>query len=575
MTGTDWTWEGSGAFDDGRIESGMLRVNGILTSPVTVHAGTTLGGIGTINGDVLNKGVVAPGNSIGTLTINGDYSGDGGTLLIESELGDDASPSDKLVIGGGSATGATLMQVVNVGGAGGLTTGNGIPVVEAVNGGTTALDAFMLAGRVVTGPYEYALYRGGLDVGSEADWFLRSTAPPVPEPVSEPEPGVPDPPPPGEPVPPPGSPPPQPVPAPTAFPPLGPTTPDPTPPATPFPPVVPGQGVPPPTPGATPVVADVVPLYRVEVPTYAVVPPVAHHLAISTLGTFHERRGEQALLDDAGWLPAAWGRVFGQDAEMKWDGTVAPSFDGSVSGLQAGLDLFGGESAPDHHDRVGLFVAHASMDGDVKGQALGWNDLQVGEVDVDGTSLGAYWTHVGPNGWYLDGIVMGTWFDGASTSSTGESIDIDGTGVTASAEGGYPSALTPDWTLEPQAQIIWQQLSLDDQADSFSTVSFDSDDAVTGRLGLRLQGEFEAGAGRFQPYLKANLWHQFDSENRIVFAGTPITTENGGTALGLGGGVTANLSEPIALFATADYTFDVGGEEVRVLEGNIGLSVKW
>ena len=100
-----------------------------------------------------------------------------------------------------------------------------------------------------------------------------------------------------------------------------------------------------------------VPLYRVEVPAYAVVPPVAHHLAISTLGTFHERRGEQALLDGAGWLPAAWGRVFGQDAEMKWDGTVAPSFDGSVSGFQAGLDLFGGESASDHHDRAGLFVA--------------------------------------------------------------------------------------------------------------------------------------------------------------------------------------------------------------------------
>ena len=39
--------------------------------------------------------------------------------------------------------------------------------------------------------------------------------------------------------------------------------------------------------------------------------------------------------------------------------------------------------------------------------------------------------------------------------------------------------------------------------------------------------------------------------------------------------MTANLSEPIALFATADYTVDVGGEEVRVLEGNIGLSVKW
>ena len=65
----------------------------------------------------------------------------------------------------------------------------------------------------------------------------------------------------------------------------------------------------------------------------------------------------------------------------------------------------------------------------MKGQALGWNDLQVGDVDVNGTSLGGYWTHVGPNGWYLDGILMGTWFGGDATSSAGESIDIDGTGV--------------------------------------------------------------------------------------------------------------------------------------------------
>ena len=189
------------------------------------------------------------------------------------------------------------------------------------------------------------------------------------------------------------------------------------------------------------------------------------------------------------------------------------------------------------------------MDGDVKGQALGWNDLQVGEIDVDGTSLGAYWTHVGPNGWYLDGIVMGTWFDGDSTSSTGDSIDIDGTGMTASVEGGYPSALTPDWTIEPQAQLIWQHISLDDQADRFSTVTFDSDDAVIGRLGLRLQGDLEAGTGRFQPSSRRTSGTSFDGENRIVFAGTPIVTENGGTALGLGGGVTANLSDPIALFA--------------------------
>src|SRR5690606_9781878 len=130
----------------------------------------------------------------------------------------------------------------------------------------------------------------------------------------------------------------------------------------------------------------------------------------------------------------------------------------------------------------GLFIAHAGMDGDVKGQALGWNDLSVGGIDIGATSFGGYWTHIGPRGWYVDGIVMGTWFSGDATSRGNVGIDIDGTAITASLEGGYPFALTQNWTLEPQAQLIWNHLSLDTQADRFSSVSFDTDDVVTGRL---------------------------------------------------------------------------------------------
>ena len=48
----------------------------------------------------VNAGTVAPGNSIGTLTVAGDYTGNGGTLEIEAELGGDASPTDRLVVTG-------------------------------------------------------------------------------------------------------------------------------------------------------------------------------------------------------------------------------------------------------------------------------------------------------------------------------------------------------------------------------------------------------------------------------------------------------------------------------------------
>ncbi|WP_354489626.1 autotransporter family protein [Mesorhizobium robiniae] len=600
---------------DAGTNTGSLTVD----SSSTIFGGQANGGIAAFTAgqfaEVVNAGRIDLTNggdgATDTFTIAGNYTGEGGQIFLNTVLGDDTSASDKLVIDGGTASGTTGMNIINSGGTGDSTRQDGIMVVEAINNGTTDSGAFALNSRVAAGAYEYLLFKGGVSANTEDNWYLRSTlvtppAGPPPEPAPAPDPVEPQAPPPQaeepEIVPPPpaselpdtplpsegdgtteptdptppvdvSDPEPEPPPAPPPAEPAEPPPPPPAPPTTPAP--VPGPTATPPTPGATPVIADEVPLYRIEVPTYSVVPPVAHHLALSTLGTFHERRGEQILLHGGGYLPATWGRIFGQSTEMGWSGTVAPSFDGNLFGFQAGQDLFGRETDNGHFDRFGFFIGHANIDGDVKGQALGWNDLAVGDIDLGGTSFGGYWTHIGPQGWYVDAVLMGTWFDGDASSNSGESIDIDGTGVTASLEGGYPIALTDRWTLEPQGQIIWQHLSLDDSADSFSSVSFDSDDAVTGRVGFRLQGNYQTGASLIQPYLKANLWHNFSADQTILFDGDPITTELGGTSLEFGGGIVANLNEKLSLFATADYTTDIDGEETEIFEGNLGLSIKW
>lgn len=362
-------------------------------------------------------------------------------------------------------------------------------VIELTNGAMAAAGAFALNGRVAAGAHEYFLFKGGISAGTAENFYLRSTL--VTPPVVTPPVIVP------------------------------PVVIIPPPVTTPLPEVVtpdviivpPGPGATPPSEGATPVApevvvvpiagtptaVEVVPLYRVEVPTYSAVPPVAQYLALSSLGTFHERRGDQALLNGAGALPASWMRVFGQNAEFEWEGTVSPGFDGNLFGFQAGQDLFAWEGEGGHHDRVGLLVGYARTSGDIKGQALGWNNLSVGEIDVDATSIGGYWTHIGPNDWYLDAVLMGSWFDGDARSNGGTGIEIDGTGITASLEGGYPISLAEGWTLEPQAQLIWQHLSSDDQRDAFSAVNFDSDDAVTGRLGFRLQGDIPTETATLQP----------------------------------------------------------------------------
>jgi outer membrane autotransporter protein len=320
----------------------------------------------------------------------------------------------------------------------------------------------------------------------------------------------------------------------------------------------------------------VVPLYRPEVAAYTVVQPVAHELAMTMLGTFHDRRGEQSLLRGGGGvLPASWGRVLTQDSERKWGGTVDPSIDGDLHGFQLGQDLWGAERDSGHMDRFGAFFGYAEMGGRVKGQALGWNDLRVGDIDANSTSVGGYWTHIGPSGWYLDGIVMVTWFDGTARASSGESIKLDGTGITASLEGGYPVALADNWTLEAQGQFIWNRLSLDDQADSFSTISFDRADNWTARLGLRLEGSVKTGVGLFQPHLKANIWREFSGQQTLRFGSDPIIADLDGTTLELGGGFTLNLTPGIGLFAAVDYKTNLGGERTSIFGGNAGLSIKW
>src|SRR6516162_769575 len=66
---------------DTNVNEGVLNVTGSLVSAVTVNQGGTLTGTGTIGGlSVGSGGIVAPGNSIGTLRVTGDVSFDEGSI---------------------------------------------------------------------------------------------------------------------------------------------------------------------------------------------------------------------------------------------------------------------------------------------------------------------------------------------------------------------------------------------------------------------------------------------------------------------------------------------------------------
>jgi uncharacterized protein with beta-barrel porin domain len=106
MAGEDWALSADSDFDHIIVAQGRLGVDGALSGETAVLDYGTLGGNGSLYGNVANGGTVAPGHSVGHLTIDGDFSqtGDG---TLEIEIGDGSA--DLLTITGTAELAGTLL----------------------------------------------------------------------------------------------------------------------------------------------------------------------------------------------------------------------------------------------------------------------------------------------------------------------------------------------------------------------------------------------------------------------------------------------------------------------------------
>lgn len=102
-----------------------------------------------------------------TLTVT-NLAGNGGTITLNTLFDGNTAVSDSLVLDGGTATGNTNIAIRSQGGLGARTSGNGIQVVNAINGATTTDDAFRLDGSLQAGAYNYTLQQGSAD----ESWYL-------------------------------------------------------------------------------------------------------------------------------------------------------------------------------------------------------------------------------------------------------------------------------------------------------------------------------------------------------------------------------------------------------------------
>ena len=143
--------------------TGGIRTDAASTSNVNLTNNTTwnLNAPSSVTNLNVTHSIIVfapPGSGGGfkTLTVN-NYVGNGANIAMNVALGGPSSAADQIIINGGKAIGSTLLTINNVGGLGGQTSGNGIPIVLATNGGSIASNAFTLANTPMAGGFKYTL----------------------------------------------------------------------------------------------------------------------------------------------------------------------------------------------------------------------------------------------------------------------------------------------------------------------------------------------------------------------------------------------------------------------------------
>jgi outer membrane autotransporter protein len=538
MTGAS-TYAGPTTISGGTLAAGATNVFSANSDYDIASAGTmNLRGFDQRVASVVNAGLIRTAGDPGTELTTTNYVGQNGTIAISTYLGADNSPSDKLVIDTGAATGTSRLAVTNAGGTGALTTGNGIPVVVTDNGGTTEPDAFSLVGEARGGAFDYRLYRGTPSGAFPEDWFLRSefsAGSGTDKPGGD-----------GD------------------FP------------LDPPPSVLP--------PGEYPIIGP-------ELATYSVVQPIARQLGLATLDTMHERIGD--TLTDAeggassgGVAQSAWARVIGAQIDNRYQTYTDARANGQAIAVQSGLDLWRGSFLPGHHDAAGVYFAYGNGNVDVDGlvtnaDATGYVLTHTGAVNLNAYSGGAYWTHYGPGGWYIDAILQGTYYDGDATTQYAR-LPISGSGIATSLETGYPFPLPlgPGFVLEPQAQIIWQHVGLSEDNDGLGAVDPGSTSGAIGRVGVRGRWSIERANGQvWQPYVRANLWRDWGARATTTYSGAqqvPLAQQF--TRMDFAAGVTAKLDTRMSVYGQFGYQFSINSSasgSQKGVWGDIGVRCTW
>ena len=328
-------------------------------------------------------------------------------------------------------------------------------------------------------------------------------------------------------------------------------------------------------------------IYTASVPAYTLIPNLNLEVGYETVGTLHQRRGENQALS---WEKSQannqiWGRIIGKHIAL--DGKKRLNLSANLAGFQFGHDFDISSSENGGKRLTGGYVGYTHANSKFYDEYRAENgvvidDKYTGKAKTENLHVGVTHTRYSEDGSYIDFVGQLSWMQNKYNSLDSKAKN-HGLGVALSGEVGRPFVLSKEktnngdsWIIEPQAQLIYQYLGLNSFTDDMRSVHQDKQHNLRSRIGVRFAYNNLTDHEKVRTlYFTTNVWHNFRNTSASNISEDNVTEKLAKTWGEVGLGAQFATSSNTHIYADARYEQSLSGTKHQGYKGSIGIKYSW
>lgn len=240
-------------------------------------------------------------------------------------------------------------------------------------------------------------------------------------------------------------------------------------------------------------------------------------------------------------------------------------FDQSINALQVGgnwlhLTNYQGDL------RLGLAGTVGSSTVKPKTSAIEYSKLS---INARSLALTGSWQQ--NEGWYIDSVLSYDMYDGTVSTNNSGSDKVDAKGFSFSLEGGKRFELVNGLVLQPQTQLIGQEIKFQNKLDS-NAMEIQMHDArfLTSRTGLRMSFPL-VGMDSWEPYVRTSYQHTWSETPSVSLAQNEFSQSQVGSAVQVAVGANGQISPTLSVYGELSKQYSIGGYGTNTGNGTLGI----